>query len=328
MTFAPFDPPQYLKNQTLQTVLASSKLRTLGRNRMRAIAEEQIINAGNGVRLQGFISRQAKRSQGLVILLHGWEGSERSAYIVTSGKYFFDAGYSVFRLNLRDHGESHHLNEGLFFGTLLQESFNGLKAITEQVADTPVFLIGFSMGGNFAIRMAHHCLIEPLPNLKRVICINPPLDPMQATLSIDTVPMLKRYFIRKWRRSLRKNQALYPHRYDFSDAFAADSCWEMTERLLERYSDYPDPESYFGEYTLKEGILDQIRMPLTLIMSADDPIISADDFRQAPRSDTVELLLQPHGGHCGYIENLRMTAWYWQVIRDRLQPQLPLSRLK
>ncbi len=313
-----FVPPFYLKNRTLQSILASSKLRTLRKDRMRKVATEQILDVGDGIRLQGFYSKNGGPEKGLVILIHGWEGSTESAYIVSTGRYLFEAGYDVFRLNLRDHGDSHYLNEGLFFGTLLEESFNGVKAVADQHEQKSVFLIGFSMGGNFAIRMAHHCNKTPIPNLKHIFCINPPLDPMQATLNIDTNPLMKKYFIKKWRRSLTKNLHLYPEQYDFSEAFAVDNCWEMTELLLNQYSDYRDPEVYFSEYKLKDGYLDQIELPLTIITAEDDPIISAEDFRKCELSDSVELAIQPYGGHCGYIEDLKFTAWYWRFIHETL----------
>jgi len=321
MTEELFDPPRFLRNTTLQNILASSKLRCIRRDRMRARAVEQILDAGEGVRLQGFYSENREQARGLVILLHGWEGSEKSAYIVTTGRILFEAGYSVFRLNLRDHGDSHHLNRGLFFGTLLRESFSGVKAVADRHAHQPAFLVGFSMGGNFAIRIARHCLEEPIPNLRRVFCVNPPLKPMEATRRIDAIPLLRRYFIRKWRRSLARNQALYPDLYDFSEAFAAGSCWEMTEILLRQYSSYPDPATYFGEYTLTENYLDRIEIPMSIITADDDPIIAAADFRHAKRSPAVELSLQPYGGHCGYIVNLRLQAWYWQFMLDRMRPE-------
>jgi len=319
MTSEIFSPPVYLKNKTLQTILASSKLRNLRQNPMQSVAVEQILDVGSGVRLQGFYSKNEEPAKGLVILIHGWEGSEKSAYITSTGRFLFREGYDIFRLNLRDHGDSHHLNEGPFFGTLLEESYHAVQSIANQHDDVPVFLIGFSMGGNFAIRIAHHCRDHPISNLRQVFCINPPLDPMQATLNIDATSMLKTYFLRKWRRSLLRNQALYPQVYNIADVLKEDNCWTMTEILLNRYTNYRDPAVYFGEYTLKEGYLDNIDLPLTIITAEDDPIISVDDFKNADLSPSVELAIQPFGGHCGYIENLRLTAWYWPFILKRLR---------
>ena len=121
-TSSRFVPPAYLRAPFLQTALCSSRLRTLGSNPMRACARESIIDAGDGVRLQGFWSHQPHRpARGLVILLHGWEGSADSAYILSTGRFLFARGFDIFRLNYRDHGTTHHLNSGLFLGTLIDE---------------------------------------------------------------------------------------------------------------------------------------------------------------------------------------------------------------
>ena len=98
---------------------------------MLEAAEEVILNPIDDVRLQGFYSRQVKgQAKGLVMLLHGWEGSVNSAYILGTGKFLYNKGYSVFRLNYRDHGNSHHLNQGLFYAVLLDEVFNAVRQVS------------------------------------------------------------------------------------------------------------------------------------------------------------------------------------------------------
>jgi len=89
---------------------------------MLACANEMIIPTNNGVRLLASYSPfKENKSKGTVMLLHGWEGSIGSAYILSAGRHLFENGYSVFRLNFRDHGNSHHLNEGLFYAALIDE---------------------------------------------------------------------------------------------------------------------------------------------------------------------------------------------------------------
>jgi hypothetical protein len=51
-----FIPPRYLRGSYTQTVLASARIRAMGRNPMRDASREMIIDAGDGVRLQGFFS--------------------------------------------------------------------------------------------------------------------------------------------------------------------------------------------------------------------------------------------------------------------------------
>ena len=117
----------HLKWAYVQTILGSSRIRAIGKNPMLSEAQNMILETKEGVRLLGSYSTQKNtKKKGLVLLIHGWEGSIDSTYMLTTGKYIYRNGYDVFRLNLRDHGKSHHLNKGLFFATLLDEVYDAV----------------------------------------------------------------------------------------------------------------------------------------------------------------------------------------------------------
>ncbi len=123
---ADFRPPRLLRNPHVQSVLASSALRRLlhrRRNReVEARSSEVLLDCGDGVRLQGFhAATPARPARGLVVLLHGWEGSAQSSYMLGVGRRLLDAGYDVFRLNFRDHGATHHLNREIFHSCRIDE---------------------------------------------------------------------------------------------------------------------------------------------------------------------------------------------------------------
>lgn len=305
-----FTPPFYLKNPMIQTFLSSSHLRNPGRADMERASTEVILDAGKGVRLLGCHSHAAGDSRGLVILIHGWEGGAESAYIVSTARYLFRRGYDIFRLNLRDHGGSHHLNEGLFYGTLIDETLEAVRNAAGLSGGKRVFLMGFSMGANFALRIASRHTKNPVRNLSFVLAVNPPLDPYRATVNIDRIAMIRRYFIKKWKKSLRKKQELFPALYDFGKELAMDTCMEMTESLIGRMTDYGNAKNYFAGYTLTKGWLDAIEVPAAIIMSRDDPFIPADDFANTRMGPGVRLVMQDFGGHCGYIDGVKLGSWY------------------
>ena len=155
MVVKPFLPAVWARSPHIQTIFGSLGLRAAGKNEMAVVAREVITDAGNGSRLLGYHSRQPVRSpRGLIILIHGWEGSSDSTYVLSTGRFFFRRGYDIFRLNLRDHGRSHHLNRGLFHGALTDETAQAVGNIARLLPDRPCYLIGFSLGGNFALRIA------------------------------------------------------------------------------------------------------------------------------------------------------------------------------
>jgi predicted alpha/beta-fold hydrolase len=314
------NPPFLLKPAAVQTVLASAGLRAWGKNPMVGAAREIILTTAEGVRLLGAMSRQPMHHRkGLIILLHGWEGSSHSTYIRTTGRFLFSRGFDVFRLNLRDHGPSHHLNTGIFYAVLLDEVFDAVRQISETENGRPVLLAGFSLGGNFVLRIARRCAGQPIDNLKQVIAISPVLDPDKATARIDDNRLIQKYFLKKWRRSLAIKQRLYPQHYDFSTILDVDNIREMTERLLERYSSYTNAKAYFKGYALINNDLRGLTIPTTIITAKDDPIIPVEDFYDLHTSNTTRLIVQPYGGHNGFLEGWRLNGWYEQVMVEAFE---------
>ena len=311
MTSEVFTPPFYLRSTSAQTLLAGSGIRKWGDNPMLNAAKEVILNPVDDVRLQGFYSRQSNgQTKGLVMLLHGWEGSVNSAYILSTGKFLYNNGYAVFRLNYRDHGDTHHLNPGLFYAVLLDEVFNAVRQVSAYEKELPFYLVGFSMGGNFALRIARKCIENPIENLVHVISVSPVLDPEKSTYAIDDVYLLRKYFRKKWQHSLMKKQACFPELYDFRDVLTLETIAEMTNVMLERYSDYENASDYFSHYAVLDGALADITVSTTIITAKDDPIIPVEDFYDLKLNSQANLIIHSYGGHNGFLETLSGRAWY------------------
>ena len=308
---ASFSPPLVFRNPHFQTVLSSSKIRLLSGLPVKKAARPIILDAGQGIRLAGVLSTPSEPPiKGIVVLLHGWEGSAESTYCVRTADGLFRNGYSVFRLNLRDHGGSHHLNEGLFYASLLDEVHSAVTQAAAMAGEVPAFMVGFSLGANFALRIALRCRSEPVENLRYVFCVSPVLDPEKATARIDSIAYIRRYFMKKWRRSLTRKQTFFPRSYDFSRLLEKTSIGDITEDLLARYSHFRSKNDYFRSYTLVKDALQELPLPTTLLTAADDPIIPVEDFTLLRLNNRTELSIQHYGGHNGFIESLSLRSWY------------------
>ncbi len=311
-----FTPNPWIKNPHVQTILGSLNMRARGRNAMLECAKETIIDGGNGVRLLGYQSLQSlEKSRGLVTLIHGWEGSSDSTYVLSTGRHLYNKGYDIFRLNLRDHGNSHHLNEGLFHGALIEETFQAIYNISRLSENSSYCVIGFSLGGNFALRIAVKHSSSKIPNLRQVISVSPALDPYKATLSIDaSLAIYQYYFLKKWKNSLRIKQQLFPDRYDFQDILKMQTCMALTEAIMPYYPDFKSYTEYFSQYTLRDDFFSKLAVPVTIIASEDDPIVSIDDVHELKENRYLSLSLQAYGGHCGFIEFSPLKCWYEEEI--------------
>jgi len=314
----PFTPPILIRNQLVQTILASLKFRKRGPNPMVEAGEDLILDCEDGVRLKGNYSPHPE-NKALVIFLHGWEGSQDSTYVVTAGRRVYERGASVFRLNYRDHGDSHALNEGLFYSTLFNEVFDAVKQAAMRANGAPVYICGFSLGGNFALRIARSLRDLSIQNLKHIFAISPVVDPWGAAPAVDANRLYQRYFLKKWTRSLRKKQAIYPQLYAFDEILKERTVLGMTAKLLPKYSDYADMKSYFDAYRVDQHDLEFSPVPISLITAADDGMIPVKDIITLKLNHNARRIIHAHGGHNGFFQSLMGPTWYDDYIQQVME---------
>ncbi len=312
----PFVPQRYLRSGDLQTLLA----RYQPKGRAAAQLDTPILldggtdvtGADTTARLLAYYTPTLNtHRQGLVLLLHGWEGCSHSHYNLLLTADLVQRGYDVVRLNLRDHGpnlhvDRHTLNPGIFLGILLDEVHRAASQIATWAAGLPFYIVGVSMGGNFALRLALHQPIQPIPTLTKVLAINPAIDPAHATDRIDSHLFYRRYFRRRWLSSLLAKARYFPQLYDFTPICAYPTVRAMTEWVIvnygHRYGTFQSADEYFAAYTVTPTALAGLTVPTTIISALDDPVIDVADFYALPTHPLLEIQLHPSGGHVGYVD--------------------------
>ncbi len=327
ITAADYTPPRWLRNRHVQSILASSPVRrhrgATGLARLHVVTEGHMIDGGDGVRLHGLHSTlPGVQPRGLALLLHGWEGSTESSYMRMTAVQLLQRGFEVFRLNFRDHGGSHHLNEELFHSNRIDEVVHAASDIARRFipADDPqrpLVAAGHSLGGNFALRLA---LRAPGAGLKlaRVAAVCPVLDPARTMLRMEQgTPIYLRYFEKKWRESLQRKRKLFPERHNFDDATLKLHMRELTEWLVQRHTDYGTLDNYFDGYSIAGERLAKLAVPADILMSADDPVIPIEDFHALSLPPIAKVEIARWGGHCGFLTNIRLDGFAERWIAER-----------
>ena len=310
----PFVPVKAFRNTHIQSILASVKLRRpLVKRRaadMLRHSREIIVDCGGDVRLKGYYSPHPDGPRDLVILIHGWEGSSDSMYLLSSGGHFFNLGFDVFRLNMRDHGDSHHLNRELFNSCRLDEVLAAVKRVQADYSrGMKTFLCGFSLGGNFALRIAAKAGDAGL-ELEKVAAVCPVIHPPSTLVALEQGFFLYRtYFIRKWKKSLMKKQAIFPETYHFNDPSIFKTLTVMTDFFVDRYTEFDGLDTYLNGYSLTGDVLGSLTIPTRIFSSSDDPVIPCQDLEKIARPGCLTVTVIPHGGHCGFITGPSLKSW-------------------
>jgi len=321
-----FRPPAWLAHPHVQSIFPSLPFRRPGVERrcaaLLSASVDEVLDCGEGVRLLSHHATHVRigrePAQRLVVLLHGWEGSANSLYVLSLGQYLFDRGFDVVRLNLRDHGDSHHLNPGLFHSCRIAEVVGAVQRLQALYPGQSLNLVGFSLGGNFCLRVAARAEAAGI-RLARVVAVCPVLDPAHTMARLEAGWVLyRRYFLWKWRRSLRKKQAAWPGVYDLTEALELGTLTEMTAHLVRWFGDYPTVSDYLRGYAVVDGALSGIVHPTRIISAADDPIIPAADLARLAQPKALEVTCTRLGGHCGYYEGGRDGTWIEREVHATL----------
>jgi predicted alpha/beta-fold hydrolase len=245
----------------------------------------------------------------LAVLLHGWEGSAAASYVVSVGGVLYNAGFDVFRLNLRDHGDSFALNRELFHSCRIDEVVGALARITTLHPAARTFLIGHSLGGNFALRVAARAPAAGIP-LTRVVAVCPVLRPHSTMRALEEgLWIYRQYFLRRWRRSLLAKAACFPDLYHFGDLRRFPTLTATTEFFVTRYTPFPGLDEYLHGYAVTGDVLSSLEVPTRLIAAADDPVIPIDDLADLATTPALQIDVLPHGGHCAFLDSYRLRSW-------------------
>jgi uncharacterized protein len=301
-----FRPARWLRNRHLQSMLASTfwrRARVVRRAApLTSAARELLLECGDGVRLQCFHSSPARSSGRPVVLLHGWEGSADSRSVLSLGAALYRQDFSVLRLNLRDHGGTHHLNREIFHCCRLSDVNGALRAIASEFPRSSLYLAGFSLGGNFLLRAAS----EPgLPrSVRGAAAISPVLHPARTLRALEQgLPIYRRFLAWRWARSLRRKQHAWPGVHDFGAALRTRDLRTMTAALVRDHTTFSSVEEYLHGYALTDERLWRLGVPCALLHAEDDPLIPSAQFEELSLPTHLHVRRTPYGGHCGFIEH-------------------------
>jgi hypothetical protein len=303
---------------------ATFRRRWLGRGARGLLeaARDELVDCGAGVRLLGHMSPQPGAAKGLAILLHGWEGSATASYVLSLGGLLYDAGYAVFRLNFRDHGDTFALNRELFHSCRIDEVVGAVAAVAACHPARRTFLVGHSLGGNFALRTAVRAPGAGIP-LTKVVAVCPVLNPSSTMRALETgLWMYRAYFLRRWRRSLRRKAACFPELYDFGDLGRFRTLTATTEFFATRYGGFPDLDAYLNGYAVTGDALAGLAVPAKIIAAADDPVIPLRDLADVAVPPALSIDVFARGGHCAFLEDYRLRSFVDRAVLAELDAAL------
>lgn len=258
------------------------------------------------------------RSGPTLVLLHGLEGSADSHYMLGIADKAFRRGFNVVRLNQRNCGDTDHLSVGVYHSGLTADPAAVLKELSEADGLPSLVVVGYSLGGNLALRLAGELGGEGPPAVKAFAAVSPTLDLTACADALERGEnrLYQWNFVRDLRRRVRRKARLFPERYTTAHLPRIRTVRQFDEAYTAPLSGFRDAADYYYRASSLR-VIANARRPTLIITSEDDPFIPVEPFRSPDvlGNPHVTLVITRHGGHCGFISARRARAGrgdgYW-----------------
>ena len=318
LTLPEFAPRGLWRNADVQSIVASVPLRRpfieRRTRRILGLSRIEMVECHDGVRLKCLRTAQPDQNAPVAILIHGWLGGADSLYMLSASDELHKAGFEVWRLQMRDHGDTHDLNKGVFHSCRIDEVVSAIGVIQQKIGGRPFCLGGFSLGANFSLRIAVRASEANL-DIAKVVAICPVLHPPATLDALESGPRsYNYYFMRKWHRALRLKHRSWPDVYDIDEIERHRTMRDLTEHLVTEYSHFPDLMSYLNGYSIIDDALASLTVPTLLVAAQDDPIIPATDLDRLASPESLTIHLTERGGHVGYLYTASGPTWADDVL--------------
>ena len=305
-----------LKNGLFNTLVASSPIREIQqkplRKKLNRITSKQIFTSSNSQSIEIFETNLYKKK---VIFFPGWLGHKDSKYLIPLADLLHINNFDIIRIHPIDHGDTEHLNKDFFRATDIQTLIEAVKFIGNKYQNNEIHLIGFSLGGNIALRIS---ACESINFLKSTVVISPVIDPEISMRAMDNTSwILKKYFVNKWRRTLRRKMRLH-NISNVEESLKYKDLEKMTEFFTKNFSPHKSVKELFAGYAITQDTINQIKNNTLIYSSVDDPCVPIKPLYSLDQTNNVKFKPQQYGGHCGFIDDFKFNSSVYEEIVNKL----------
>ncbi len=349
--FKPYQPAPKYKNKHFNTIVGD----LTSAHKIEGPVKSFKIPTLDQDHLTGKLYEPKKHTKEVVVMFHGLSGNCDSGYMQRTGQNFLDLGYAVLLMNHRNCGPSIGLSKQPYSSGRSEDLGKTVYEVRKLYPNRKVFLIGFSMSGNavlllqakhFPLLLSHsNYLNDPKfgelissirnhiggklenPDYDKVleenqlnlpdfaIAVNPPanLSSVSSRFGIGLNRIYEINFMKNFRRHVRElfeNKVLQKE--------IPVSIFQKIEKFDDQYTaprmGYKSAQDYYSHCSSLR-FFNLIKSPTLIISAEDDPIIDATDFIPFQSHKYLDIYLEKHGGHMGYLE-AGGKRWLDQTLTD------------
>ena len=256
---------------------------------------------------------QEKKSDQLVLLLHGLEGNSESRYMRNMASKFIQENYDAILMNHRScSGEDNRLFSCYHSGK--SDDLNRIiQYINKKYNYKTIIIIGFSLGGNVSLKYLGESWVKP-KNLKACISISPPIDLGACGKALNSSKnwLYSKDFLRTMKKKLQLKLEKFPEK-DTGQLDRVKSLHDFDNEYTGPAHNFGDAQGYYDQCSSKPFI-QNIKIPTLILLAKNDSFMqqSCYPYDIVDKMKSVYLETPLYGGHVGFVQKGK---YYYQEDR-------------
>lgn len=311
---SPFEP--FFRNNHLATIAANFWPRDFSHDPFPETY--RLIETDPGVKVLGVIQEPCQIPLGEVILLHGLEGSHLSGYLISMAYTLVKAGFRVTRLNTRGCGGTEQYCRTLYHAGLTADVAAVIREYQSENRG-PIFLVGFSLGGNVALKFTGESGTALKGRIAGTAVISTPidLDACCRRMMHFENRIYESRFLARLKARYQRRCADHPDLYQLNGLNSIRSVYGFDDVITAPHFNFGNAANYYRTQSA-QNFLDQIAIPALLIQAKNDPLIPFSVYSHPGISanPNITFTATDHGGHVGFVSRRSPRFWVDEVVKN------------
>ncbi|MGB7842460.1 MAG: alpha/beta fold hydrolase [Salinimicrobium sp.] len=299
-----YEPLRIFRNYHISTVYSS----VLRKAPVKQERERLELPDNDFLDLDWSYSKKGKSNK-VLLVIHGLEGSANRPYVTGLARYFIQHGWDVAGINLR--GCSGVLNRK--FSSYHAGATNDLDTVVKHVLKKEQYesiaFNGFSLGANLMLKYLGGRRPTP-PEIKAAVMVSAPCD---LEGSLEKLLEKRNYlyaqrFLRKLKSHLSARAKKFPQEITKEEIARIDDLLEFDNCYTSRAHGFKDAHDYYKKSSSLQ-FLPNIKVPTLIINAKNDGFLSEACYpiKTAKENKMLFLEMPEYGGHVGFLQKRKTT---------------------
>jgi len=288
---------------------------------LRFPPNDRLFETEPDVKIRVISQKPQDAFRGHLVLIHGLEGSSEGSYMRSLAQCALVNGLAAHRMNMRNCGGTEAHCRTLYHAGLTID----IERFVEHLQATepgPIYLVGFSLGGNQVSKLAGVRGAQGREVLAGVAAVSAPIDLAECARCIQSREnwLYQWQFVERMRKTIKRKHALMPDLYTLNGIDRIRTIIEIDDVYIAPLGGFRDAAHYYATQSA-QNFFSSVQVPMLLVHAADDPFIPVSLYDQPAISDNpwIHFVRAPHGGHMGFLARKRPHFWLNEVLMRWIQ---------